>query len=515
MFWSTYCNNGKRKSYTTCTNVVTPVTYCQGATAIALTASGTSLLWYTAPTGGTGVATLIPQTVNATTTPYYVSSTLGTCEGPRALINVVVNQTPTTPNVSTPINYCQNATAAQLTASGVGSFLWYTQPAPGGTSVTLAPTPITAGGGITNYYVSAIIGVCESPRALIAINVTSLPPAPAVTTPVVYCQAATNSIALTATGTNLLWYTQPAPGGTSSITAPTPSTVNAGNTTYYVSQSTSGTPVCESPRAAIVVTINPKPIAPTAPSPINLCQNVTAPALTATGTNLLWYTVPTSGTSSSTAIVPSVSSVGTITYYVSQSALTCEGPRTPIVVNVKAPITVDAGRDVTIARGATTQLLGVVTNATNPTYLWTANQPQLALTSATIINPIANPIQNTIYKLTVSDPSGPCPAVSADVKVTVVQSCVNVRNAFTPNGDGKNDTWFVYDQNFCLATNGCTVNVFNRYGSKVYESIGYTNNWDGTYKGKPVPDGTYYAVVNFTLFDGSKQVIRTDVTVLR
>ena len=496
--------------------VVTPITYCQGVTASILTANGTNLLWYTqAAPGGTSSATApTPITTAVGSTPYYVSSSIGTCEGPRALINIVVNPTPAAPTVTTPVAYCQNATPAQLTASGVGSFLWYTQAAPGGTSSTTAPTPITTAGGSTNYYVSSIQGVCEGPRSLITVNVTSLPAAPTVTTPVVYCQAAT-SVALTAPGTSLLWYTQAAPAGTSSTTAPIPSTVNAGNTTYYVSQSTTGTTVCEGPRAAIVVTVNPKPVAPVAPSPINICQNITPAALIANGTNLLWYTDPLVGTGSTTAIIPSVSSAGTITYYVSQSALNCEGPRTPIVVNVKPQLIVNAGQNITIARGATTQLLGVVTNANNPTYLWTANQPNLALTSATIINPIANPIQTTIYKLTVSDPSGPCPAASANVTVNVVQSCINVRNAFTPNGDGKNDTWFVYDQNFCLSTNGCTVNVFNRYGSKVYESVGYTNNWDGTFKGKPLPDGTYYAVINFVIFDGSKQTIRKDVTILR
>ena len=115
-----------------------------------------------------------------------------------------------------------------------------------------------------------------------------------------------------------------------------------------------------------------------------------------------------------------------------------------------------------------------------------------------------------------TDPTGLCPFVTDDVTVTVVQSCLNVRNAFTPNGDGVNDTWFVYDQNFCLTNpGGAKVTVFNRYGSKVFESKDYANKWDGTYNGKPLPDGTYYAVIEFTLFDGSKQVRRTDVTILR
>jgi gliding motility-associated-like protein len=495
--------------------VSSPVTYCQGATAIPLTATGTNLLWYTSATGGTGTAVApTPSTTNVGTTPYYVSATTGTCEGPRALINVVINTTPVAPLVTTPVNYCQGATATALTASGT-NLLWYTSPT-GGTGNATAPTPSTTTGGTTNYYVSSTVGVCEGPRALIAVVVTTLPVAPTVTTPVVYCQAAT-ATALTATGSNLTWYTQPT-GGLGSTTAPIPSTVNAGNTNYYVSASTSGV-VCEGPRATIVVTVNPKPVAPTVVTPRAYCQNVTAVALTATiatGNTATWYTQATGGTGSATAPIPSTSSVGSFSYYVSQSALGCEGPRAEIVVNISPALRVNAGNNVTIARGDQTQLNATTTSSSNAKYLWTANVTPLALSSATILNPIANPIETTIYKITLTDTTGLCPSVDSTVTVTVIQSCINVRNAFTPNGDGINDLWFVYDQGFCLAkNNGCVVNVFNRYGTKVYENKNYTNIWDGKYKGNPLPDGTYYAVIEFTLFDGTKQVKRQDVTILR
>ncbi|MFN0082889.1 MAG: M36 family metallopeptidase, partial [Ferruginibacter sp.] len=89
--------------------VTTPVIYCQGATATALTATGFNLLWYTAPTGGTGSAMLVPTTTTVGSTTYYVSQTTGTCEGPRASIVVTVNATPAAPVVTTPVSYCQGA----------------------------------------------------------------------------------------------------------------------------------------------------------------------------------------------------------------------------------------------------------------------------------------------------------------------------------------------------------------------------------------------------------------------
>ena len=487
--------------------VTSPVTYCQGATVTALTATGTNLLWYTTATGGTGISTApTPSTATVGSTTFYVSQTNGSnCEGPRASIVVNVTITPAAPTVTTPVAYCQNATAVPLTATGTG-LLWYTT-VTGGTGSTTAPTPPTGTAGTQTYYVSQTTGTCEGPRAAIVVNVTALPAAPAVAA-VSYCQGAT-AVPLTATGTGVLWYTTPT-GGTGSATAPTPSTTTVGTVTYYASQFNGN---CEGPRAVLPVTVNATPGAPTVTTALAYCQSATAPALTAVGTNLQFYTTATGGTGTA-SLTPSTASAGSTTYYVSQRNGTCEGPRAAIVVNIRASLTANAGNPVTIARGDQTQLNGTGTAGAN--YLWTANGP-LALTSATSLTPMANPLQTTIYTLTVSDANTPslCPSATSSVVVTVVSTCINVKNAFTPNGDGINDNWVVYEQAFCLKPGGVTVNVFNRYGSKVYESKNYNNTWNGTYNGKPIPDGTYYAVVEFTLINGNKQIVRTDVTVLR
>jgi Fungalysin metallopeptidase (M36)/PA domain/Ig-like domain CHU_C associated/Secretion system C-terminal sorting domain/Fungalysin/Thermolysin Propeptide Motif len=309
--------------------VTAAVTYCQGATASALTATGTGLLWYTAATGGTGSTTApTPSTTAAGVTSYFVSQTVASCESPRAQITVTITATPAAPTASSPVNICQGAVANQLSATGT-NLLWYTT-ATGGTGSATAPTPSTATTGLTNYYVSQTVAGCESPRTLIAVNVTSVPTAPTVTTPISICQGVVAN-QLTATGSNLLWYTTPT-GGTGSTTAPTPNTATTGTTTYYVSQTTG----CESPRAAIVVNIIPGTAAPTVTTPITYCQNATPAALTATGSNLLWYTTATGGTGSSTPPAVSTATPGATTYYVTQTVGTCESPRAPIVVNVNA-----------------------------------------------------------------------------------------------------------------------------------------------------------------------------------
>jgi gliding motility-associated-like protein len=86
-------------------------------------------------------------------------------------------------------------------------------------------------------------------------------------------------------------------------------------------------------------------------------------------------------------------------------------------------------------------------------------------------------------------------------------------NAFTPNGDGINDKWLVTTAAAC--TNQVLVRVYNRYGDEVYTNDNYQNNWDGTYKGKAIPDGTYYYTINFRLISGRIVPMKGDVTILR
>jgi Ig-like domain CHU_C associated len=390
-----------------------PIAYCQGATATALSATGTNLLWYTVATGGTGSTTaLTPSTTTEGSTTYYVSqSAAGGCEGPRTAIVVNVTALPTAPTVTTPIAYCQNATATALTATGT-NLKWYTV-ATGGTPLVTAPIPLTTTIGSSTYYVSQSAGTCEGPRAAIIVNVTAVTAAPTAVSPIAYCQGST-ATALTATGTNLLWYTS-ATGSTGSATAPTPSTTTVGTTTYYVSQ----TGACESARTAIVVNVNTTPNAPTATSPIGYCQGSLATQLAATGNGLLWYTAATGGIGVATAPTPSTATAGSITYYVSQSLGTCEGPRAAIVVNISAaPSIITQPQDITSC--ATNATFTVVATGTNLTYQWyvstdggtTYNSIGGATSSTFVINGLTAAQSNYKYRVVVS--SGTCTVVTSN-----------------------------------------------------------------------------------------------------
>jgi gliding motility-associated-like protein len=318
----------------------TPIGYCQGATATALAAAGTNLLWYANATGGTGsTAATIPSTANVGSTIYYVSQTTGGCEGPRAAITVTINSSPAAPVVTQSLGYCQNSASSMLTAAGT-NLLWYFSLA-GGVGITTAPTPSTTASGIFSYYVTQTVNNCESQRALIDVTIGAIPVAPTVTSPVIYCQNET-ATAVPGISSSTLWYTA-ATGGTGNATPLVPITTSIGNTNYYIGTTntfsinnppTQTTLTCVGSRTLLVVTINPTPGAPTVTSPITYCENAPTNALTATGTNLQWYTTATGGTASSIAPIPSSTTIGTNTYYVSQSIGNCEGPRAAIIVNI-------------------------------------------------------------------------------------------------------------------------------------------------------------------------------------
>jgi len=178
-----------------------------------------------------------------------------------------------------------------------------------------------------------------------------------------------------------------------------------------------------------------------------------------------------------------------------------------VTVGVKAAPAISAGPDVTIVSGDEVTLQGSSTG-TPSTIAWT---PATSLTGATTLNPVAKPSVTTNYLLTIKDVNG-CIATDNSV-VTVIPYCVKIMDAFTPNGDGTNDKWIVTSGGAC--TKQVMVKVFNRYGDVVYANENYQNDWLGTYKGKPVADGTYYYAITFRLINGNAIALKGDVTILR
>ncbi|MCP9762949.1 Ig-like domain-containing protein, partial [Lacihabitans soyangensis] len=304
-----------------------------------------------------------------------------------------------TPVLSTNnINNACNSNTTTLSLAGLvtntctpGSVLQWHTVATNFSNSTLVPNSTSVGNG--TYYPVCFNSATNCYGLAANPGVTATIILPPVAPSYVYCQGATASqLTATATsGSTLRWYTVPS-GGTFSTTAPTPSTTNAGTTTYYVSQMWGTT--CETNRTPVTVTVNAKPNAPTA-SGVTYCQSATATPLSASGTNLLWYTTATGGTGSTTAPTPSTLTPGTTNYYVSQTANGCESNRTTIAVVVKPTPAAPVSNSVEYCQGATASPL--VATATGGAILQWYTVATGGIASTTAPTPSTSSVGSTTY----------------------------------------------------------------------------------------------------------------------
>jgi gliding motility-associated-like protein len=331
--------------------VLTPVSYCLGETTVPLVATADpnhTVLWYTVPTGGVGSTTApTPSSSSAGTTTYYASQVddVTGCEGPRASVDVIINDLPNV-TVNSP-SICPGESTT-LTANGANTYVWTET---GETTQSITVTPVAS----TTYEVTGTDGNgCENTAistvtlaGVLVINVT----------PQTICEGETTT--LTASGaTSYTWNT----GETTASITISPII----NTNYTVSGVTGA---C-SGDSTVTVTVNPLPGLPVLNSVTYCLNDVTVPLTGTPSANcsLIWYTVPTGGVGSATAPTPSSVSAGTTTYYASQinNITGCEGPResVDVIVNDLPVITATSasvcyGDDATITAGG------------GQTYVWT------------------------------------------------------------------------------------------------------------------------------------------------
>ena len=152
----------------------------------------------------------------------------------------------------------------------------------------------------------------------------------------------------------------------------------------------------------------------------------------------------------------------------------------------KKPIA-NAGPDKTTQAGTPVILEGSA-NADDVTISWTST---MGTVNSQSLRPSVTPMQTTNYTLQAISTHG-CGTSTDEVLVTVYQK-IAIPNAFSPNGDGINDTWIFKPSNVLAQS---TTQVFNRYGQLVFSSTGNSRPWDGTMHGRPVPAGSYYYIID-------------------
>jgi large repetitive protein len=192
----------------------------------------------------------------------------------------------------------------------------------------------------------------------------------------------------------------------------------------------------------------------------------------------------TTGSGTDTSFTTTLASTSAVSVTMTCSDA-CSVPATSNTVNVTiTQIEADAGPDQVIFVDGTAQLQGTG----GGTYSW---QPASSLSNPNVAGPIASPGGTTTYFLTVS--LNGC--TDTDEMTVFVIYPIGVPNTFTPNGDGINDIWSI---NRIDQYPNCKVTVYDRWGQRVFNSIGYSdeNAWDGTFHGAYLPAATYYYVID-------------------
>ena len=99
------------------------------------------------------------------------------------------------------------------------------------------------------------------------------------------------------------------------------------------------------------------------------------------------------------------------------------------------------------------------------------------------------------------------------LRVTINESKLEMPNAFSPNGDEKNNIYRAKPGYQSIVEFHAT--IFNRWGQKLYEWDDPAGGWDGTFNGSPVAQGVYFVLVRAKGADGHVYHIRRDVNLLR
>lgn len=199
---------------------------------------------------------------------------------------------------------------------------------------------------------------------------------------------------------------------------------------------------------------------------VEICRNeqIQIGAALIEGQTYNWF--PITGINSTIISDPIASPDSTTTYTLSVSGSGCDIVTDKVTVIVHQLPNTNAGLDDTITTGAQIQL--VATGGVQ--YEWT---PVSSLNNGGIYNPIADPIQTTTYTVTVTDVYG-CKNTDA-VMITVLEPSLWLPNAFTPDGDGYNDVYFVRGRGLT----DFEFLIFNRWGEQIFYTKNIEQGWDG------------------------------------
>ncbi|MCB9080579.1 MAG: PKD domain-containing protein [Lewinellaceae bacterium] len=421
-------------------------------------------------------------------------------------VSVTVEVTPVEPNLPELVTACPD-TPTPLNPEGNTSYTYQWSPATGLNDPTSANPTVTVAESAT-YYVTVTdpqteCSVTDSVRVIMSPRIN-----PNAGPDLTVCDLNPVMLSVTADGEATFdWSLDPAFGTTigSGPTVTLPG--ERGSRTVYV-RSTSGDNCTE----IDTVVVNTFPVAASLPAEVIACepgQTVNVTVTDGDPSQMLTYmwspanvivSDPMTGPTAQVRVQTTTTvSVLLLNKYGCEETLSTVVRLEDIQVEISAsPTTIERGESSTIT----------VTGCADCQYSWS---PATGLNTTTGAQVIASPTDTTTYTVTVS--RNGCEK-TLEVTINVVPPCVTsvfVPNAFSPNGDGRNDVLFV--RGFGIET--MRFIIYNRWGQEIFVSQSLTNGWDGTYKGKAVPPDVYGWYLEVQC--GSEDIVRKkgNVTLLR
>lgn len=410
----------------------------------------------------------------------------------------------TTIGNTTPQNTCENAPATYNLIASVDAgynmprYQWQKSndegvtwaDIVGATGLTYSFTlPATTPTGDYEYRMAAAEGNnifslnCRTYSGVLTVSVNPYPVVPVIQ-PVKVCEG--EPVTINASGG--VKYEWSGPGVTDAnrnqqnLTIENPSAADAGN--YQVKVTSAGD--CTTPSNIVPLTVYAKPVF-TVSNSLPICSGTSTMLSTTGDANIISYSwLPATGLSDPSSPNPTASPNQTTTYTVTaKNDGDCETSHEVTVTVVPSP-TIIMAKPKKIFEGQSVVLDAQASNAGS--YLWT---PADGLDDPTKLNPTASPVDDITYTLHANSDIG-CGIADATVFVRVFKKVV-IPSSFSPNGDGKNDTWNIealetYPQS--------QLKVFNRNGQVIFSSTGYSKPWNGGYNGYVLPSGTYYYTID-------------------
>lgn len=457
-----------------------PASYCSN-TAIThqLNGSGDGISYNWQPAAFLDDNTLAnPTATISVTTKFYL--TQNDAFGCSAIDSVTITVNPVPLVNSFPDTaFCANA-SLQLNASGAATYTW--SPAGSVSNPNIADPVYT---GTTNQTMTVTGTNAEGCSASSSFDVT-IKTLPTVTTIPDATICNTQSITLTTTGA--VTYSWSPPVNLSDPTIASPVFSGSTGNTYTVT----GTGINGCSNTDMVVITTRAPAVFNAPPAATVCLNnsVTLNGNNGTGVSYAWSPANTLNSSTAMNPVATPTATGTTTYTVVISEAVCNSSNTfnvNVWVNPLPGVDVSKSNDLDCAIRTST-----LTASGAAQYSWS---PTATLSSGTGTTTIASPTTDTKYVVTGTDNNGCINKDSVMVLVKGTNSRFDIPNAFTPDGDGKNDCFGVKHWGDATAFQFM---IFNRWGEKVFETNNINQCWDGRYKGQPADIGGYVYYIRST-----------------